>query len=73
MINDDCVSTAVTNEDVSSYVARALQAFRPGLTPSMIRGYASRGRTLARGTDELGRPPYRIGDLIEPLNERIAG
>ncbi|MGW3346777.1 hypothetical protein ACWDA3_25990 [Nonomuraea rubra] len=54
-------------------IARALAAFQPGLTPSMIRGYAHRGRILDRGQDELGRPLYRIGDVIALLNERIAG
>jgi hypothetical protein len=54
-------------------IARALSAFHPGLTPSMIRGYAHRGRILDRGSDEVGRPLYRIGDVIDLLNERIAG
>jgi hypothetical protein len=39
----------------------------------MIRGYAHRGRILSRGADEIGRPLYRIGDIIDLLNERIAG
>ncbi|TQS29145.1 hypothetical protein [Microbispora sp. KK1-11] len=45
-------------------IARALHGFRPDLTPSMIRGYAHRGRLLGHGADELGRPLYRVGDVL---------
>ncbi|PZG20625.1 hypothetical protein C1J01_08980 [Nonomuraea aridisoli] len=49
-------------------IARALAAFRPGLTPSMIRGYAHRGRIVSHGADDIGRPLYRIGDVLALLN-----
>lgn len=54
-------------------IARALNAFQENLTPAMVRGYAHRGRIVAHGVDALGRPLYRVGDVLDLLNERIAG
>ncbi|GIH69455.1 hypothetical protein [Sphaerimonospora thailandensis] len=45
-------------------IARALHGFQHALTPSMVRGYAHRGRLAAHGTDEHGRPLYRVGDVL---------
>ncbi|WP_433415058.1 hypothetical protein ACQP1V_36325 [Microtetraspora malaysiensis] len=53
-------------------IARAVQGWHPGLTPSTIRGYAHRGRIVSRGADGLGRPLYRIGDVLDLLHERIS-
>ncbi|MEU8270146.1 hypothetical protein AB0B89_23680 [Sphaerisporangium sp. NPDC049002] len=47
--------------------ARALHAYYPDLTPSKVRGMAFRGRILARGRDDRGRPLYRVGDVIDLL------
>lgn len=54
-------------------IARALHGFRETLTPAMVRGYAHRGRIVGHGADVLGRPLYRVGDVLDLLNERIAG
>lgn len=45
-------------------IARALSGFATGLTASKIRGLAYRGRIVSHGDDELGRPLYRIGDVL---------
>ncbi len=37
------------------------------ITPEQIRGYAHRGRLVAHGRDEMGRPVYRVGDLLDVL------
>lgn len=54
--------------DTASGIARAL----PGLlsirlTPSMIRGYAHRGRLAARPALADGKPRYRVGDVLDVL------
>jgi hypothetical protein len=54
-------------------LARALGGFRENLTPAMVRGYAHRGRIVGHGVDALGRPLYRVGDVLDLLNQRIAG
>ncbi|MFF4417502.1 hypothetical protein ACFYY8_33675 [Streptosporangium sp. NPDC001559] len=46
-------------------IARALHGFHDRLTPAMIRGYAHRGRITAKGENELGRPLYRVGDVLD--------
>ncbi|MEV7006836.1 hypothetical protein [Streptosporangium sp. NPDC051022] len=46
-------------------IARALSGFTPGLTSAKVRGLAHRGRILARGETELGRPLYRVGDVLD--------
>jgi hypothetical protein len=51
-------------------IARALNAFCPDLTPAMIRGYAHRGRIVSHGADDIGRPLYRVGDVLELVNGR---
>lgn len=48
-------------------IARALNALHSDLTPSKVRGMAHRGRILARGRDPLGRPTYRVGDVLDLL------
>lgn len=45
-------------------LARALSGLGEHITPSMIRGYAHRRRLANRGTDETGRPLYRLGDVL---------
>ncbi|MGV9536575.1 hypothetical protein ACWEU6_21755 [Streptosporangium sandarakinum] len=46
-------------------IARALNGFTPGITPSKVRGLAHRGRILSKGENELGRPLYRVGDVLD--------
>ena len=53
----------------SSLAAQALSRLGRPVTGAMIRGYAFRGRLAAHGTDRLGRPLYRIGDLLDVLTE----
>ncbi len=48
-------------------IARALNTWHPGITPSVVRGYAHRRRLLARGRDHVGRPLYRVGDVLDLL------
>ncbi len=54
--------------DTASGIARALPGLLPiRLTPSMIRGYAHRGRLAARPALADGKPRYRIGDVLDVL------
>lgn len=53
----------------SALAAQALSRLGQPVTGAMIRGYAFRGRLAAHGTDRLGRPLYRIGDLLDVLAE----
>lgn len=55
-------------------MSRALPALMPGqpLTPAMIRGYAHRGRLVPHGRNALGRPLYRVGDVLEVLHQTAA-
>lgn len=43
-------------------IARLLSSY--GVTAAMVRGYADRGRLAAHGTNRLGHPTYRIGDVV---------
>lgn len=51
----------------AALAAQALSRLGQPVTGAMIRGYAFRGRLTAHGTDRLGRPLYRIGDLVDIL------
>lgn len=53
----------------ATLIAQALSGLGQPVTGSMIRGYAFRGRLVAHGTDRLGRPLYRIGDLLDILSQ----
>jgi hypothetical protein len=47
----------------ASEAARAVTALGYPITPSMVWGYAHRGRLEAHATDVRGRPVYRVGDV----------
>lgn len=53
-------------------IGRAAPALGLQVTPSMIRGYAHRGRLEERGTDLAGRPLYRVGDVIDVAQDVLA-
>lgn len=48
----------------AAQIARALNGFTPDLTPSTIRGHTHRLNLFPYGTDRLGRPLYRVGDVL---------
>lgn len=48
----------------AEWISRAITALGQPVTAAMIRGYAHRGRLLARGQDRAGRPIYRVGDVL---------
>ena len=48
-------------------VARALSALGEPVTSSMIRGYAARQRIVPHGVDSVGRPLYRVDDVIDVM------
>jgi hypothetical protein len=49
-------------------LARFVTAMRSELvTSAQVRGLAHRGRITAHGTDRLGRPTYRVGDVLAVL------
>lgn len=50
-------------------LAAALSVLDRPITAAMIRGYAHRGRIVAHGADALGRPRYRVGDVLQILEE----
>jgi hypothetical protein len=39
------------------------------LTPAMIHGYAHRGRLVPHGRNGLGRPLFRVGDVLDVLHQ----
>lgn len=49
----------------ASWVAAVACAFGEPVTPSAVRGMASRLRITARGRDSMGRPTYRVGDVLD--------
>lgn len=51
----------------AAMLAAALSALDRPVTSSMIRNYADRGRIVAHGHDERGRPLYRVGDVLDVL------
>lgn len=54
-------------------IARFISAMRGDMvTAAMVRGYAHRGRLLARGVDRDGRPHYRVGDVLDTLGRITA-
>lgn len=40
------------------------------VTPAMVRGMAHRGRLEVRGHDQAGRPLYRVGDVLNAVDEQ---
>lgn len=50
-------------------LARALTGLGQPVSASSIRNLAARGRIVAHGTDERGRPRYRVGEVREVLIE----
>ncbi|MFF3671705.1 hypothetical protein [Microtetraspora malaysiensis] len=61
------LAQAADHLGTASGISRALHAFHPDLTPSVIRSYAHRGRLIRKGRDQLGQPTYRIGDVLDLL------
>ncbi|MFD9943210.1 hypothetical protein ACFWYW_14545 [Nonomuraea sp. NPDC059023] len=62
-------------EDVlgtATEVARALSGLGQHVTPSMIRGYAHRGRLALRGTDSADHPLYRLGDVLALILREVS-
>lgn len=55
------------------WTATEIAAVTPGVTASMVRGYARRGRLIQRGTVKLGPdrrvPTYRVGDVLDLLTQ----
>ena len=50
----------------AGWMAAALSALLgEQVTDAQVRGYAHRGRIVAHGTDERGRPVYRVGDVLD--------
>lgn len=49
--------------------ARAITALGRRVTSSAIRGYAHRDRLINHGHDAAGRPLYRVGDILDLLDE----
>lgn len=58
----DALATAAT-------IAAGLSSLDMPVTSSMIRNYADRGRIVAHGSDQQGRPMYRVGDVVDVLLE----
>lgn len=51
-------------------IARALSGFGENVHASTIRWWAHAGRLTAKGVDRLGKPTYRIGDVIRLIEGR---
>lgn len=54
-------------------VCRALRNFGVDVTPARLKMWAQRGRIVARGRDTLGRPLYRVGDVIAVAHRMATG
>jgi hypothetical protein len=55
----------------AEWIARALTGFGlEKVTGSRIRNLADRGRLAAHGHDEAGRPMYRVGEVMDLINEQ---
>lgn len=61
-VAQDTLGTAAT-------LAAAATALGRPCTASQIRGYAHRGRLVAHGADVWQRPTYRLGDVLEVLDQ----
>lgn len=46
-------------------ISRALTSLGRPVTPAVIRSLAFRGRITSRGVNELRRPLYRVGDVLD--------
>lgn len=53
-------------------IGRALASMGEAVTPSQIRGYAFRGRIIAKGTDRKGRELFRVGDVVQVVRDNAA-
>jgi len=52
-------------------IARALTALEmDDVTPARVRGMARHGRLVAHGVDPAGRPLYRVGDVLDVIEEQ---
>jgi hypothetical protein len=52
---------------IAATLAAGLSSLDMPVTSSMIRNYAARGRIVAHGHDVVGRPLYRVGDVVDVL------
>lgn len=53
-------------------IARAVTMLDQRVTSAQVRGWAHRGRLLAKSRDAQGRPLYRIGDVLELVREDVS-
>jgi hypothetical protein len=52
-------------------MARALTALGiEDVTPARVRGMARHGRLMAKGTNSAGDPTYRVGDVLDVVEEQ---
>jgi hypothetical protein len=52
-------------------MARALTALDiEDVTPARVRGMARHGRLMAKGTNSAGDPTYRVGDVLDVVEEQ---
>lgn len=66
-----------TTQGTATWVATAATSLGYDATPAVVRGLAQRLRLFAHGVDQLGRPLYRVGHVLDLLDgdegERLAG
>lgn len=65
LLADDILESATV-------IARALSTLEHHVTPERIRQWAHRGRIIAHSVDLNGHPLYRVGDVIDRLQEDMA-
>lgn len=53
----------------AALLAASATALGRHCTAAAIRGYAHRGRIVAHGTDAWSRPTYRLGDVLDVLDQ----
>lgn len=56
----------------ATWIAGFVSVMAGTVTPERIWKWAERGRLTAKGVDAMGRPTYRVGDVIDRLSEDMA-
>jgi hypothetical protein len=56
----------------ATLLARAISGLGANVNPGRIRAWAHRGRIVAHGIDPRGRPLYRVGDVLDALQQDLS-
>lgn len=65
----DLLAAAEDQLETATHLARALTRLGEPVTPERIRKWRERGRLVEHGVDLDGHPTYRVGDVIDLLEQ----